>query len=59
MKEQDTKFPRASLKTERGWVEDQPQHGENIPKRRNCGTGCGWSRTTQPRLYVGIVTGKR
>jgi hypothetical protein len=43
---------RACLKTERGCVEDQPQHGENTPRPRDSEACCGWSGTTQPRSGV-------
>ena len=46
------KFLRACLKKERGWVEDQSQHGcqhFNAQKLLDC---CGWSGTRQPRSGV-------
>ena len=43
---------RACLKTERGCVEDQPQHAATNPKPMKVATRCGWSRTTQPRSAI-------
>ena len=43
---------RACLKTERGCVEDQPQHAATNPKPMKVATRCGWSRMIQPRSGI-------